>query len=440
MHRGEHVDRLGSEPPGQEPAARPGAGWPRRHIVVAMTFAACVISYTDRVNISVAIVAMKDHFGWTETEKGFVLSSFFIGYMMFMFPGGLLSTRFGGRIVLGVSVLAWSVLTFLTPRAALTSFATLVAARIGMGLGEAAMFPGAFELFGHWIPVHERARASARMLSGIPIGTIAGLSGGGWLVAQYGWPAAFYGFGLVGLLWVLAWFPTVSNRPRSDPRVGEEERALLPPVAISSEFRAATFRRELLRAPVAAIVGAHFAITWSLYVLLSWLPSYFNNVQKLGIARAGLYSALPWIAMFASSQIAASVSDRMIKTGAPVGRTRKLMQCGSLLGTAALLLSLQHAHSALMAEALLCVATAALGVSFAGFAPAMLDVAPRNSAVVYGFSNMVATLPGIIGVAVTGWLLDVTGTYAAAFALTAAVSVLGAIVFGLLFRPEPVTV
>jgi MFS transporter, ACS family, solute carrier family 17 (sodium-dependent inorganic phosphate cotransporter), other len=412
--------------------------WPRRHLVVLLTFAACIVAYTDRVNISVAAVAMKEELGWSQTEKGFVLSAFFVGYLLFMFAGGLLSTRFGGKLVLGLSVLAWSVLTLLTPPAAALSMPALIAARIGMGIGEAAMFPGAYELFGRWIPATERARAAARMLSGIPIGTILGLSGGGWLVARFGWPAAFYAFGVAGLVWVYIWFRSITNDPASDPRVGPAELALLPKRAAIQEWGLGDFGRQLLRAPVAAIVSAHFALTWSLYVLLSWLPSYFRDVQGLSIASAGLYSAAPWLAMFATANIAAVVSDRMIERGAPVTRTRKLMQCGSLVATAAILLLLQQAHSAGGAVTLLCMAAGALGVSWAGFGPAMLDVAPRNSAVLYGFSNTIATVPGIIGVSVTGWLVDVTGTYSAAFALTAAMSVLGALAFGIWFSARPV--
>jgi len=94
------------------------ARWPRRHVVVALTFLGCIIAYTDRVNISVAAVAMKEHFGWSQTEKGFVHAAFFVGYLLFMFVSSLLATHFGGRRVLGYSVLAWSIFTLLTPPAA----------------------------------------------------------------------------------------------------------------------------------------------------------------------------------------------------------------------------------------------------------------------------------------------------------------------------------
>jgi len=70
--------------------------------------------------------------------------------------------------------------------------------------------------------------------------------------------------------------------------------------------------------------------------------------------------------------------------------------------------------------------------------PSYLDVAPRHGAVLFGFGNTFATIPGIVGVAVTGWLVDVTGTYSAAFVLTAIVSAAGALIFGLLFDARPI--
>ena len=106
------------------------------------------------------------------------------------------------------------------------------------------------------------------------------------------------------------------------------------------------------------------------------------------------------------------------------------MQCGGLIGSAGFLLLLREVHTPAAALWLLCAATGALGCTWSGFAASFLDVAPRHGAVLYGFSNTFATIPGVIGVAATGWLVDVTGTYAAAFLLTASISVLGAAVFG----------
>src|SRR3954464_4509260 len=130
-----------------EPSAtKRGSGWQAWHAVVALCGAAVLISYIDRTNISVAAIPMQAQFGWSETTKGWVLSSFFVGYLAFMAVSGALANRYGGKVVLGAAVLWWSVFTMLTPPAALVSFSTLIAARIALGLGEAAVFPASVNM------------------------------------------------------------------------------------------------------------------------------------------------------------------------------------------------------------------------------------------------------------------------------------------------------
>ena len=71
----------------------------KRTIVAIMCAIATFICYIDRVNISVAIIPMTEEFGWSGTTKGFVLSSFFIGYMAAMLPTGWLANKYGGRVL-----------------------------------------------------------------------------------------------------------------------------------------------------------------------------------------------------------------------------------------------------------------------------------------------------------------------------------------------------
>src|ERR1700722_9090188 len=191
----------------------------RRYRVMGMCFLAAFICYIDRVNISVAILAMHEHFGWSTATKGWVLSSFFVGYTLFQIPGGWLANRFGGKWVLGAAVLWWSLFTLLTPAAAFASLPLLIAARIAMGLGEGTMFPAAYGLFRHWIPTFERSRAVALLLSGVPLGTLFALTATGKLVTRYGWASVFYVFGGVGLLWAAMWFSLIPSHPHLDSKL-----------------------------------------------------------------------------------------------------------------------------------------------------------------------------------------------------------------------------
>ena len=138
---------------------------PTRYTVVGMCFAATFVCYIDRVNISVAIIPMADELGWSLTTQGFVLSSFYIGYLLMQIGGGVLSDRYGGKVVLGLGVLIWSLFTILTPPAAFAGLALLIVMRIGMGLGEAVTFPSIYSLYSRWVPLQERAPSHCHVIT-----------------------------------------------------------------------------------------------------------------------------------------------------------------------------------------------------------------------------------------------------------------------------------
>ena len=406
------------------------ARWPARYTVVALSFWAVFICYIDRVNISVAAVAMQDEFGWDETTKGLVLSSFFVGYLALQVASGWLANRIGGRIVLGVAVVWWSIFTMLTPPAAFASLALLIVTRIVLGLGEGATFPTIYTLYRRWIPANERSRVVALMVSAIPAGTLFALLTTGWIVERFGWPMVFYSFGALGLVWAFAWFWFIHDDPEHDPRASETERALLRQHRAAVESTGTVPWGVLLRkAPVWALVYNHFVSNWAFYVLLSWLPSYFKTVQGVSLMSAGFYSAVPWVTMFVTANLAGWFADGLIKRGFDTTRVRKFMQTLGLVGSATFLLLVRDAGDATTAMWLMSGALGLTACTWAGFTPNHLEIAPRYADVLLGLTNTFGTLPGIIGVAVTGWLVDVTGTYDAAFLLAAGLNVSGAIVW-----------
>src|SRR6202035_2080807 len=109
------------------------------------------------------------------------------------------------------AVLWWSLFTVLTPPAALASLPLLVAARIALGLGEAAVFPASLNMISRWVPPVQRSRAVTLLTSTLSIATVFALPVTGWIVRGYGWPVPFYAFGAVGLLWAGAWCTRVSG-------------------------------------------------------------------------------------------------------------------------------------------------------------------------------------------------------------------------------------
>lgn len=413
--------------------------WGRRHTLTVLMMLAAAVGYSDRVNMSVAAVAMQQHFDWSQTMKGAVMAAFFVGYLGFMLAGGFLAARYGGRRVLGYAVLWWSAWTLLTPLAAHTSLEALIGARIAIGAGEALLFPAIYELFARWAPRDEYTRLTSVTGSGIPLGTVIGLLGTGWLLTRFDWPSAFYSFGVVGLVWCVVWFAIARDRPDLDPRVTPAERELLAREAEPAPTEKDGSWRALLRHRAAwALFAAHFANTWTLYVLLSWLPSYLREVQHMSIGAAGIWSAGPWMSMFLMMYAGAAVTEWIVRRTSSVAAARKLMQAVGLLGSGALLLSVQALPlSPTLVLTVLCAATGLLGLGWSGFSANYLDIAPRHGAMLFAVGNTFGTIPGVVGVTITGWLIDVTGTYNAAFALAAGISVAATIVFAVFGKGRP---
>jgi len=398
----------------------------QRTALIALCFAAVFICYVDRVNISLAIVAMTKEFGWNKTTSGFVMSSFFIGYLLTQVPGGLLAGRLGGKHVLAAGVLFWSLFTALTPPAAYAGFAVLIAVRIAMGMGEGVTFPSIYALFARWVPANRRSRAAGLVFSAIPLGVVCAQLATPQLVTSFGWPWAFYAFALLGPLWWALWQPLTASSPVEHPRVEEAELRELAGESAAAALPPAPSNRALLgSAAVWAIVIGHFCSNWSLYVLLSWAPFYLLERFGVDFGAIGLYVMAPSIVSFVCLNGAGALGDALIARGLRVVSVRKLMQTIGFGGQIVALLALTQVETAGAAVAVMCMSTLFGAAVAAGYACNHLDIAPRHAGALMGLSNTAGTIPGVLGVTFSGWLVDVTGSWSAVFLVAAGIKVVG---------------
>lgn len=411
-----------------------GAGLPQRHTVVLLSFLAVFVCYIDRVNISVAIIPMAEDLGWDRGTQGLVLSSFFIGYLLLQIGGGYLADRLGGKLVLGAGVLIWSLFTVLTPPAAFLGLAVLIVARIGMGMGEAVTFPSIYSLYGRWLPLSERSRAVGLTNSGIPFGTVFALIMTPYIVEAFGWEWAFYLFGAVGVLWYLAWQRLATSRPEGHPAISAAELAHIQGGRGDGDADAPAppWYGFLKHRAVWAIIVAHFCNNWSLYVLLSWLPTFVNQGLGVDYQSVGWFAMIPHVASFAFLNIAGTLADRWIGSGADVGRVRRTMQTIGAGGIAVALLIVGEVETAWMAILIMATGNALGAFVTGGFAVNHMDIAPRHAGTLMGITNTAGTIPGIIGVYVSGLILELTGSWALVFQVAAGVTLFG-LAFFLLF-------
>ena len=404
--------------------------WQTRYSVVLLAAAAVFICYMDRVVISVAIIPMADDFQWSPEQQGRVLSSFFVGYLFTQVAGGWLAERFGGKVVLGSGVVFWSFFTLITPVAAAGGLTALLMTRIRMGVGEGVTFPAIYALFGRWVPSEERSRAIGLLFSTIPLGSVFALLATPWIVSRYGWQMAFYAFGAIGFIWWYFWHRLSASTPEAHPRVtqielqtirdGEEQG--LP------EAQPPSLRQILSKPAVWAIIVSHFCANWGSYVLLAWLPTYINKGLGVDFAAVGIVTMIPSLFSFLALNAGGWLADRMIRRGMDVTRVRKTMQTVGFGGSAVILATVGYVESVAIAIAMMSLGNIFGGAMSGGFGVNHLDIAPRGAGMIMGLSNTAATIPGIIGVYISGVILESTGSWALVFQTAA-----GVLAFGLVF-------
>jgi ACS family sodium-dependent inorganic phosphate cotransporter len=398
--------------------------------VVVLLAIATAVCYVDRVNISIAIIPLARDRGYDAATTGLILSSFFWGYIGPQMLGGWLADRFGGKRVLALGVLVWSLGTLLTPAAAQVSFGTLLGMRALLGLGESVHFPTVHSLAARWTIASERSRAISLYVSSVSFGTAVALLASPMIVLSLGWPAVFYISGVLGLVWLVAWLLKAADVPEKCAGVTPQELAMIrvdrPPAPLAESIPWAAILREK---NVWAIVIAHVCNNFGGYIILLWLPSYLHKIFGIPMERLGSYSIIPWIAAFCVGNLSGWIADGLRQRGMTMTGVRKLMQGMAFSLGAVPMLLLPLANSAVLATALVTIATGGAAFGVAGFAANHLDIAPRYAGILMGLSNTFAQLPGIVGVALTGFIVELTHSFAGAFYLIAAIYMAGMICY-----------
>tara|TARA_B100000963_G_scaffold128994_1_gene112531 strand:+ start:6973 stop:8220 length:1248 start_codon:yes stop_codon:yes gene_type:complete len=402
----------------------------QRFKVIALTVAAVFICYIDRVVISLAIIPMSEEAGWSETQKGIILGSFYIGYMITQIYGGVLSDRIGAKLVLGTGLIVWSIFTLITPWAFYGGMVMLVIARVGMGLGEGITFPAWHSLYARWIPFSERARSVAVTNSAIPIGTIFGLVVTPLLILEYGWELAFYLYGGLGFVWYYFWNRIVESTPKQDKNISTEELNFIVENAPASEnAEALPFSKWRSNLPLWAITVAHFCNNYSLFVFLSWLPIFIKDGLGVPMAAVGLLAMLPHIASFLFLNIGGYFADFLTNKGIKLLTVRKLCNSIAFGGSGICLCIVPELESVAGIIAIMCLGNIFGGFSAGGFIVNHADIGPRHTGRLMGITNMIAALPGLVGGVLTGIILDVTNSWDIVFYVVAGITFFGGIFY-----------
>ncbi|XP_051113822.1 probable anion transporter 6, chloroplastic isoform X2 [Andrographis paniculata] len=392
---------------------------PQRYKLIGTTSLAFVVCNMDKVNLSVAIIPMSHQYGWNASTAGLVQSSFFWGYALSQLPGGWLAKVFGGSKVLEVGVLIWSLATAIVP--VLAGFMPgLVFSRILVGIGEGVSPSAATDMIARSIPIEERSRAVSFVFGGLSVGSVLGLLLAPSLIEHYGWESVFYIFGSLGIAWYSGFQIIKEDRPSSkavdlswqlNDHMNELQSSSIK--ELTGSLRDVPWKEFFKSKAVWAMIYAHFCGSWGHYTCLSWLPTYFSEELNLDLTEAAWVSILPPLAAIFVTSFASQFADSLIAKGVETTVVRKICQSISFMSpaTCMILSSVDLGLSPWEVVAILTGGLALSSFSLSGLYCTHQDMSPEYASVLLGITNTIGAIPGIVGVALTGYLLDSTHSW-----------------------------
>ncbi|GAB4816678.1 hypothetical protein N2152v2_003724 [Parachlorella kessleri] len=395
----------------------------------------------DRICLSVAMLPIAREMGWPEGVQGVVQSAFLWGYLATQLLGGTLADKYGGKVVMGVGVAWFSLASLLLPAAlspavAATglTFAAVLAARFLVGFGEGVAMPAMNNLIARNIPPSLKATALGNCYTGFHTGNLLGLVLSPLILQRFGWRALFYIFGLVGAPLLLLWTLAVPGlKEQQQQQQGQPLAAGQPTPGKQQQSQQAISLVDLMSKPATwAIIVVNFINHFGYFIYLNWMPTYFYKVLGVDLRASALLSFIPWLVMAVGSSLAGLLADGLVRAGHSVVSVRKGVQTAAFLGPVAALLVL--ASPSITAGKAVAAMTAALGITSlgqAGFVANMSDIAPRHAGRLFGLCNTFGSFAGILGVSAAGFIVEKTGSFSNVFYITAALYVLGTVVWNL---------
>ncbi|WP_082697966.1 MFS transporter [Novosphingobium fuchskuhlense] len=378
-------------------------------VLVGLMALSLFINYVDRGNLATGATQIRADLGLSATAYGALGAGFYFAYAFCQLPAGTLSDRIGGKRVLALGALLWSVSTLLT--GFVQGFLGLFVLRMMLGIGESVAFTTTSKIIASNVPKAQMGLANGVIGFGYLVGPAAGTLIGGLLMAHWGWRTTFMLFGAVSLLWLLPWSRVhIREVKPADNRAGAS----------------VTLRQILSRRALWGAALGHFAGNWNWYFILGYLPMYLEMQRGFSKEQMAEVVSSAYLVNALAALFAGWAFDKAIQRGWSPSLTLKApLALAHLAGLGCMLAMPFMPIRACIA--LLFVYEICLGFSSpAYFMIPQIMAGPSAAARWVGVQNMMGNMPGVIGVFFAGVLIDAgNGSYGTAFLLAGLVNVLG---------------
>ena len=368
----------------------------RRGGVLTLLIALAIITFLDRISISVAGARIQDELHIPPERWGWILGAFVLAYGIFEIPTGALGDRSGHKKVLTRIVLWWSAFTCLTGLA--TGFNVLLATRFLFGMGEAGAYPNIAGVIARWFPATERARTQGFIWAASRFGGALSPLIVVPLQLKVGWRVAFMILGAIGVVWAVCWTVLYRDKPEGERPTPALARAGVP-------------WRTILRKPqLWIILLMYFCQAFGSWFYFGWFPVYLVKGAGFTESQMGIFSALPFLLGATGSLVGGILSDFLV-TRIGLKNGRRLVGSLSLAASSLLLIAMTLTR---YKPAIVVLSSLGFGVADLMLPAAWalcMDVSGRYAGAITGAMNTAGQLGGFLCAVLFGYVVQATGNY-----------------------------
>ena len=358
-----------------------------RWVMISFAFVATVLNYLHRLSFNYLTAKGPLHDMIPDDAFGYIATAFFVAYMISNAFSGFLIDRLGTKIGYSLCMAFWTTAGLLHA-VAMTPFHFGIF-RFLLGLGEAGNWPAAIKLSGEWFSPEERSTATGIFNSGAAVGAIIAPPMIAFLGITFGWQATFIIIGVLGYLWLAAfWFTYYTpERAANAPKLKK-----IPPLKLlKSRFVLSLTLSKVFMDPI-----------W--YFITFWIGRYLADVHNWDLATIGWFATIPFIVADLGNILGGLFTQFIIRRGVPIPRARKIAV--GLFGSV-MALSLISGPFVIVSPASALAVLAAAGFGYAAYTANTMafpgDVVPSNAtASVWGVASVGAGLGGAFFQSVSG--------------------------------------
>ncbi|MBQ3699497.1 MAG: MFS transporter [Prevotella sp.] len=394
----------------------------RKNVILTMLVILGMVTFLDRINISVAGSSIMHDLQLSPSQWGWVQSAFILSYGLMQIPMGALGDRFGHRSILSLIVLWWSLFTAFTGLAG--GLASLLVIRFMFGIGEAGSSPCSTGVISRWFQKDEVGKAQGYVWAASRMGGALTPFVVIPVMVTVGWRAAFYLLGALGIIWAIVWWLYY--------------RDATPSGMTSSTSKTAIPWTALLRAPQFWLIcGMYFFYAFGSWFFFSWFPTFMELGRGFDKSELTYAVAVPFVMSMIGNIAGGHLTDRLTQRyGIKIGR--KALGSTSLAVSAVCMFLAAFIPGKMAVFVFLSLCFGIFDLMLPSAWALCIDLGKRHAGTLSGAMNTAGNIGGFCCGILFGELVQQSGNYNLPLYMIAVMLIVSAVLFAFINPEKPI--